>query len=257
MPLLSIIIPSFNEENRLGKTLSETVDYLRRAAYDTEIIVVDDGSTDRTIDVAEAFAAQVNDEKIHFSVVRNPGNRGKGYAVRNGMLHASGEVQLFMDADLATPIDQIPKVMEPILEDKADIVFGSRAIQDELIQVKQSLLRRLRGRAGNLIIRSLLGMDIKDTQCGFKAFRRSAAKAIFPLQQIEGFGFDPELLFIGNKQGWRWLEVPVVWRHVEGSKVTMFSSTVEVLSEIFRIRLNGLSGKYGDSRRNRESQEAG
>ncbi len=243
MPLLSIVIPAYNEEERLGKSLAETFAYLAAQDYTSEVIVVDDGSRDRTVEIAGEFQPLSN-SKIKFSVLKNPGNRGKGYAVRNGMLHASGEIHLFFDADLATPLDQIPKVLKPILDGEYDVVFGSRALSEAIIEVEQSILRRLRGRGGNLLIRLLTGMDIKDTQCGFKAFRRQASQSVFPLQQVEGFGFDPEILFIANKQGWRWKETPVVWRHMEGSKVTMFSATVSVLTEVFKIRWNDFVGKY-------------
>jgi glycosyltransferase involved in cell wall biosynthesis len=243
MPLLSIVIPAYNEEERLGKTLAETFAYLTEQEYTSEIIVVDDGSRDRTVEVANSFQPHSN-AKTKLIVLKNPGNRGKGYAVRNGMLHASGEIQLFFDADLATPLDQIPKVLRPILDGKYDVVFGSRALSEAVIEVEQSFLRQLRGRGGNLLIRLLTGMDIKDTQCGFKAFRRQAAQSIFPLQQIDGFGFDPEVLFIANKQGWRWKELPVVWRHIEGSKVTMLSASVNVFLEVLKIRWNDLTGKY-------------
>ncbi len=243
MPLLSIVIPAYNEEQRLGKTLTETFAYLAAQNYTSEIIVVDDGSSDHTIEVANSFQSRSN-VKTKLFILKNPGNRGKGYAVRNGMLHARGEVQLFFDADLATPLSQITKVIQPILDNSYDVVFGSRALSDAVVKVKQSAFRQLRGRAGNLLIRILFGTDIKDTQCGFKAFRRQAAQTIFLLQQVEGFGFDPEVLFIASKQGWRWKEMPVEWRHVEGSKVTMFASTLSVLLEVFAIRWNYLTGKY-------------
>lgn len=243
MPLLSIVIPAYNEEERLGKSLSETFDYLAAQDYTSEIIVVDDGSRDTTLAIANNFQARAK-AKAKLTVLKNPGNRGKGYAVRNGMLHASGEVHLFFDADLATPLDQIPKILQPILNNEYDVVFGSRALSEAVIEVEQSFLRQLRGRGGNLLIRLLTGMDIKDTQCGFKAFRRQASQSVFPLQQIDGFGFDPEILFIANKQGWRWKEVPVVWRHIEGSKVTMLSASIQVFMEVFKIRWNELAGKY-------------
>lgn len=243
MPLLSIVIPAYNEEERLGKTLSESLDYLTGQNYTSEIIVVDDGSRDRTVEIASSFQPR-STTKVKLLVLKNPGNRGKGYAVRNGMLQANGEVHLFFDADLATPLDQIPKVIQPILNNEFDVVFGSRALSDAVIEVEQSFLRQLRGRGGNLLIRLLTGMDIKDTQCGFKAFRRQASQSVFPLQQVEGFGFDPEILFIANKQGWRWKEIPVVWRHIEGSKVTMLSATLSVLTEVFKIKWNDLTGKY-------------
>ena len=203
--------------------------------------VVNDGSSDHTAEKVREFADRT---KGRLRLIENPGNRGKGYAVRNGMLQAMGKIVLFYDADLATPTSEIAKVVEPIANDQYDIVFGSRALNNDLIGVHQSFLRELRGRGGNLLLRLLLGLDFKDTQCGFKAFRRQAAQEIFTVQQINGFGFDPEVLYIGQKQGWRLLETPVRWNHVEGSKVTLFATTVKVLLEVLTIRLNDLKGKY-------------
>ena len=241
MAFLSIVIPAYNEENRLPATLARLYSYLATSPFgDAEVLIVDDGSRDGTAALVKDFAHIYPTVRL----VSNPGNRGKGYAVRNGMLHASGEIHLFFDADLATPLDQIPKVIQPILDGQYDVVFGSRALSEAVIEVEQSWLRQLRGRGGNLLIRLLTGMDIKDTQCGFKAFRRQASQSVFPLQQVDGFGFDPEILFIANKQGWRWKETPVVWRHIEGSKVTMLSASVSVFIDVFKIRWNDFVGKY-------------
>ena len=241
MPYLSIVIPAYNEENRIGTTLTGTFDYLDAQSYEAEVIVVDDGSRDRTVQRVQEFQARAQGR---LRLVENPGNRGKGYAVRNGMLQAAGEILLFYDADLATPTSEIPKVIEPIAEDRYDVVFGSRALNYELIGTHQSFLRELRGRGGNLLLRAMLGLSFKDTQCGFKAFRREAAQAVFPLQRVEGFGFDPEILFIAQKQDWRLLEMPVRWNHVEGSSVTLFGTTVKVLMEVSAIRWNDLLGRY-------------
>jgi glycosyltransferase involved in cell wall biosynthesis len=243
MPYLSIVIPAYNEENRIGTTLKGTFDYLDRQAYDAEVIVVDDGSKDRTTQRVLEFQERAQGR---LRLVENPGNRGKGYAVRNGMLEAAGEIILFYDADLATPTSEIAKVIEPIAEDRYDVVFGSRALKYELIGTHQSFLRELRGRGGNLFLRAMLGLSFKDTQCGFKAFRKAAARTIFPLQRVEGFGFDPEILFIAQKQGWRLLEMPVRWNHVEGSSVTLFGTTIKVLVEVSAIRWNDLLGRYND-----------
>lgn len=241
MPYLSIVIPAYNEESRIGRTLECTFDYLDHQSYDSEVIVVNDGSKDRTAERVREFESRA---KGRLRLVENPGNRGKGYSVRNGMLQSQGQISLFYDADMATPASEIVKVIEPIAENNYDVVFGSRALNYELIGEHQSFLRELRGRGGNLLLRALLGLDFKDTQCGFKAFRRQAAQAIFPLQRVDGFGFDPEILFIGQKQGWRLLETPVRWNHVEGSSVTLFGTTVKVLMEVSTIRLNDLTGKY-------------
>lgn len=241
MPHLSIVIPAYNEEKRIGRTLEGTFEYLDAQSYESEVLVVNDGSSDRTAETVRQFATGRNGQ---LRLIENPGNRGKGYAVRNGMLQASGEIILFYDADLATPTSEIIKVIEPIAEDRYDVVFGSRALKHELIGVHQSFLRELRGRGGNLLLRLLLGLDFKDTQCGFKAFRRQAVRDIFAVQRIDGFGFDPEVLFIGQRHGWRLLETPVRWNHVEGSTVTLFATTVKVLLEVLTIRWNDLRGKY-------------
>jgi glycosyltransferase involved in cell wall biosynthesis len=240
-PYLSIVIPAYNEEQRIGRTLTATFDFLDAQNYTSEVIVVDDGSHDRTVAVVSEFESRAGGR---LRLLKNPGNRGKGYSVRHGMLEARGEIALFFDADLATPLSEVEKVIGPIAGNQYDVVFGSRALNRELIGERQSLLRELRGRGGNLVMRLLVGLNFMDTQCGFKAFRREAAQAVFPLQQIDGFGFDPEILFIAQKQGWRLLETPVRWNHVEGSKVTLFGSTIKVLAEVMKIRWNDLAGKY-------------
>lgn len=240
MKHLSIVIPAYNEEKRIEFTLLSTLDYLKAQTYQSEIIVVNDGSTDKTVDKVNQFHAY---SKTKLILLENPGNKGKGYSVRNGMLHSTGDISLFMDADLATPLSEIVKVITPIINGNYDIVFGSRK-QNELVGNHQSFIRELRGRGGNLFMRALLGIDFYDTQCGFKAFKHNAIESIFPLQRINGFGFDPELLFIGQKQGWRIAEMPVKWNHIEGSKVTLLGSSIEVLSEVFAIRFNDLTGKY-------------
>ncbi|MBS1789825.1 MAG: glycosyltransferase family 2 protein [Acidobacteria bacterium] len=241
MPFLSIVIPAYNEENRIGRTLEGTFEYLNAQSYDYEVLVVNDGSRDRTAEKVREF---INQSSGRLRLIENPGNRGKGYAVRNGMLQARGDIALFYDADLATPTTEIIKVISPIAENQYDVVFGSRALNRDLIGQHQSFLRELRGRGGNLFLRATLGLDFRDTQCGFKAFRHEAAQSIFQLQRIDGFGFDPEILFIGQKQGWRLLEMPVRWNHVEGSVVTLFGTTVKVLMEVSTIRWNDLAGKY-------------
>jgi len=160
------------------------------------------------------------------------------------MLQAKGEIILFYDADLATPTSEIVKVIGPIAENKYDVVIGSRGLDKSLIETHQSALREAIGRGGNWVQYLFTGLDFKDTQCGFKAFRFEAAQSIFPLQRTEGFGFDPEILFIAKKQGWRMLETPVRWNHVEGSKLNPFSSSIEALLEVMTIRWNDLTGKY-------------
>ncbi|HZF39019.1 MAG TPA: dolichyl-phosphate beta-glucosyltransferase [Blastocatellia bacterium] len=243
MPHLSIVIPAYNEENRIGRTLTETFDYLDRQNYSGEVIVVNDGSTDHTVDEVRKFEGRGGGR---LRLVENPGNRGKGYSVRNGMLKAEGEIVLFFDADLATPTSEIVKVVAPVAEGRYDVVFGSRALDRSLIGTRQSRFREILGRAGNLIQFAFTGLRFKDTQCGFKAFRREAAQSVFRLQRIDGFGFDPEILFVAQKQGWRLLETSVLWNHIEGSKLNPMTAYIKALMEVSIIRWNNLRGKYDE-----------
>ncbi len=244
MSHLSVVIPAYNEEERIARTLGETLDYLDRQTYSSDILVVDDGSKDRTDEVVLSFTARAKDR---LRLIRNPGNRGKGYAVRNGVLHAEGEIILFCDADMSAPPGEIAKVIQPIEADQFDVVFGSRAIAGSQIDERQSALREAIGKTGNLLLQTLTGLRFRDTQCGFKAFRRAAALSAFGLQRIAGFGFDPEILYIAQKQGWRLLETPVRWSHVEGSKVNALATPVKVLLEVMTIRWNDLLGRYDDA----------
>lgn len=246
MPHLSIVIPAYNEERRIARTLGETFDYLDQQPYSSEILVVDDGSSDLTEEVVLSFKPRAGDR---LRLVKNPGNKGKGYAVRNGMLQAKGEIVLFCDADMSTPPGEIAKVIEPIENDRYDVVFGSRAIAGSRIEERQSAVREAIGRVGNLLLQTLTGLRFRDTQCGFKAFRRSAAQSAFSRQRIDGFGFDPEVLYIAQKQGWRLLETPVRWSHVEGSKVNAFATPIKVLLEVTTIRWNDILGRYDETRR--------
>jgi glycosyltransferase involved in cell wall biosynthesis len=243
MPHLSIVIPAYNEENRIGRTLTETFDYLERQNYSSEVILVNDGSTDHTVEAVRRFESRAGGR---LRLVENPGNRGKGYSVRNGMLKAAGDIALFYDADMATPTSEIAKVVDPIVEDRYDIVFGSRALDRSMIGTRQSRFRETLGRAANWVQFAFTGLRFKDTQCGFKAFRRDAAQSVFRLQRIEGFGFDPEILFIAKKQGWRLLETSVLWNHIEGSKLNPMTAYFNALMEVSTIRWNNLLGKYDE-----------
>lgn len=238
---LSIIIPAYNEQDRIGKTIEETFRYLNARPYRSEVVVVNDGSRDQTREVVEGYRAEYGER---LRILDNPGNRGKGYSVRSGMLAGQGEILLFYDADLATPLSEVEKVLAPIEENRYDVVFGSRALDRSLIGTHQSWFREMIGRVGNLVQFVFTGLRFKDTQCGFKAFRREAAQSVFPLQQIDGFGFDPEILFIARKQGWRLLETPVRWNHVPGSKVHVIGTPLKALMEVMTIRWNDLRGKY-------------
>jgi glycosyltransferase involved in cell wall biosynthesis len=241
MIYLSIVIPAYNEGRRIGRTLAETFSYLDGLNFESEVLVVDDGSTDGT--VAKVMET-MESAKGRLRIVRNPGNRGKGYSVRNGMLQAQGEIILFYDADMPAPTTEIVKVIQPIIEGRFDVVFGSRYIDSVLIGEPQSRLRRAVSRIGNVIMRYVTGLDYRDMQCGFKAFRSSTAKSVFRDQTNDGYGFDPEVLFIAAKRGWRLLETPVICDHIEGSKVNMLTAPLKVLLEVLKIRRNDILGLY-------------
>jgi dolichyl-phosphate beta-glucosyltransferase len=240
MPKYSIIIPAYNEAARLGPTLERVLEYVSAQRWDAEVIVVNDGSRDRTADLVRDYAQRHR----CLQLLENPGNRGKGYSVRNGMLHANGELLLFSDADLSSPIEEAQKLIAPLESGAADIAIGSRWLRPELQTQRQSLLRQFYGRLFNLLLRVLLGLNFKDTQCGFKAFTRQAARKIFPLQQIERWGFDPELLYLVRKAGLRVVEIPVSWAHTGGTRISPLRDGLRMFAEALKIRWNGLTGKY-------------
>ena len=235
----SIVVPAYNEGTRLRFTLEKLSQHITRHAYDAEVIVVNDGSRDNTAELVRRFAEKVPVVRL----LENPGNHGKGYSVRRGMLHASGGIVLFTDADLSSPIEEAPKLLQA-LADGADIAIGSRWLRSELQTQRQPLHRQLFGRIFNLLLRITLGLHFRDTQCGFKAFRRKAAQTIFPLQKIEGWGFDPEILFLARKFGFRVQEVPVAWGHSDDTRINPIIDGARMFLEVLRIRWNDLTGKY-------------
>jgi dolichyl-phosphate beta-glucosyltransferase len=241
---ISIVIPAYNEVARLRPTLDRVLNFVREQAWDAEVIVVDDGSRDGTADLVRDYAR--GNGVLRF--VQNPGNRGKGYSVRHGVLNARGAIILLSDADLSAPIEEASKLVAA-LEAGADVAIGSRWVRSELQTHRQSLSRQVMGRAFNLLLRILLRLDFKDTQCGFKAFRRSAAKALFPLQRIEGWGFDAELLFLACKSGLQVAEVPIVWAHDAGTRIHPLADGSKMVLEMLRIRWYSLLGRYGDTPR--------
>ena len=239
MPQYSIIIPAYNESARLGATLDRVLDHVAALHWDAEIIVVNDGSRDDTAEMVLARAG-VNPA---LRLVENPGNHGKGYSVRNGMLKAAGEIRLFTDADLSSPIEEANKLFAAI-EAGADVAIGSRWLQPDTQAQRQSLLRQFYGRTFNLVLRILLGLRFKDTQCGFKAFSRSSAQKLFSMQTIEGWGFDAELLFLADRLGLNVREVPVVWSDAEGTRIHPLRDGLHMMAEVLTIRWNAISGKY-------------
>jgi glycosyltransferase involved in cell wall biosynthesis len=238
-PRYSIIIPAYEEGARLGATLDKVLNYVRERRWDAEIIVVNDGSRDNTPEIVRERA----EKHPGLRLLENPGNRGKGFSVRNGMLHAHGEVLLFSDADLSSPIEEAAKLFAALAAG-ADVAIGSRWLQSDLQTQRQPLYRQLFGRVFNLLLRVILGLRFKDTQCGFKAFTRRSAQAIFPLQRIERWGFDPELLFLAKKFGFKVAEVPVAWAHREGTRLSPLRDGIRMFGEMLRIRWYALSGKY-------------
>lgn len=236
----SIVIPAYNEGTRLRPTLERVLAYLGGQPWSSEIIVVNDGSRDNTAEVVREFAKK--DSRIR--LVENPGNRGKGYSVRNGMLRARGEVVVFSDADLSSPIEELPKLLAA-LDAGADVAIGSRWLRAELQSQRQSLHRQLFGRIFNLLQHGLLGLNFKDTQCGFKALTRSAAQTILPLQKIDRWGFDPEVLFLARKFGFRVEEVAVRWGHNGDTRINPLADGAKMFGELLRVRWNELTGVYG------------
>ena len=237
---ISIVVPAYNEQARLPETIRRIQDYLSRSEWVFyEILIVDDGSADGTVAVASEFAS----ENPNVRVLRNPGNRGKGYSVRHGMMEARGEWRLFTDADLSAPIEEIERLWAAMERDGSEVAIGSRALDRSLIGVHQPGMRESAGRIFNSVMKSVVGLPIADTQCGFKLFQGAASREIFSRQTQERFGFDVEILFIAKKHGYRISEVPVRWSHVEGSKVGMLTG-LHAFSELAAVRWNDLTGKY-------------
>jgi dolichyl-phosphate beta-glucosyltransferase len=239
---LSIVVPAYNEAARLGKSLPEILEYLNREVSSPELIIVDDGSTDDTAAVAREILAKP--DRVRASVVSYQSNLGKGRAVRLGLLAARGDVGLFTDADLSTPISETPKVVEPIVSGECDLVFGSRALDRGLIGVHQPWRREQGGRVFNLAVRLATGLPFWDTQCGFKAFRMDVCRPLLEGATIDRFGFDVELIYLAYRAGLRLREVPVRWDHNEGSKVNVFSDSFKMLNEVGLIRQQARRGVY-------------
>ena len=241
MPVsLSIVIPAYNEERRLPPTLDRILEYLKSEGFsDWEVLVVDDGSRDRTADVVRHYGA--SDERIQ--LIENPGNRGKGYAVRSGMLQAVKDWVLVTDADLSAPIEELSRLTDGVRLQDAAVAIGSRAVDRSLVTVHQPAFREFSGRFFNIVMRLVTGMPFRDTQCGFKLFRRDAAQAVFSRQRIEGFGFDVEDLMIARTLGFKVIEVGVRWANVEGTKVSL-ASGLRSFSDVFLVRWYQLMGRY-------------
>ena len=235
---LSIVLPSYNEDKRLPATLQRIAAYLKTSGRKAEVIVVDDGSTDQTVKVAESFQGKIENLRI----VSNGRNRGKGYSVRHGSLEARGEIVLFTDADLSAPIEEAEKLLAKM--DEYDVAIGSRAVNRALIEVHESKFREFAGIVFNKIVRIILRLPFVDTQCGFKAFRREKCTIIFEQQTIERFGFDPELLYLARHHGLRTVEVAVRWAHSPATKISLWRDSVQMFLDVVIIRWNALRGSY-------------
>ncbi|OFW43515.1 MAG: hypothetical protein A3J28_05785 [Acidobacteria bacterium RIFCSPLOWO2_12_FULL_60_22] len=236
---LTVVVPVYNEAFRIPSALQQILEYLERRPEACEVLVVDDGSTDNTAELVEKVSRATRAVRL----LRHPVNSGKGFAVRTGMLNACGEYLLFTDADLSSPMTEADRLLEP-LKSGYDVVIGSRALKPEWISPRQPLLREASGRAFNFLARSIASLDFRDTQCGFKAFRRQAAREIFSRQAIRGFAFDVEILYLARKLGYRTLEVPVHWGNDARTKVHPFRDGPRMVADLLRIRWNDWAGKY-------------
>jgi len=237
-PEVSIVIPAYNEARRLPRGLERIREYLQAQGLNAEVIVVDDGSSDATAQLAEQFRTALPSLRV----LRNDGNRGKGYCVRRGMLEARGRLALFTDTDLSAPIEEAAKLFAAL--QSCEVAFGSRAVDRSLISSHQSRLREIAGIIFNKLVQAVIWLPIVDTQCGFKAFVTDRARIVFEQQRIEGFGFDPEILFLAARHGLRWAEIPVHWAHDADTKVRVFRDSLRMLAEVAQIRWNWLCGRY-------------
>jgi dolichyl-phosphate beta-glucosyltransferase len=240
--VLSVVIPAYNEEERLPITLKRIYDYLSKQSFSFEVFVVDDGSTDRTAAIAKRF---FQSRRVG-TVLENSGNRGKGFSVKCGVLHARGKYILFSDADLSTPIEELERLLQPLGDRCCDIAIASRAHKESDVRVSQPWYRKRMGQIFNIFVQLVAVQGIKDTQCGFKCFTRDAAMRIFPQQRLNGFGFDVEILYIARKAGYAIQEVPVAWINSPKSRVHPVTDSARMFFDLWRIRLNELRGRYSN-----------
>lgn len=234
IPAFSLVIPAYNEAERIGQTLRAALDYLRANSAGSEVIVVDDGSTDATAAVVREVSQEAQEIETH--LIQHAPNRGKGAAVRDGLEAATRPVALFSDADFSTPMEEAPKLLQPIFDGELDVAFGSRALDRRLIGNRQAWYREQGGRVFNLLVRLATGLPYWDTQCGFKAFRLDAFRRVLSQARSDGFGFDVELLYLAHQAGLRMREVPVRWNHHDGSKVDFARDSLRMLQEVIALR---------------------
>ncbi len=239
-PYLSIVIPAYNESLRVGKTLEEVQMYAASKPFETEVVLVDDGSSDGTREIFQKF-------QLHWPETRvlcNEVNRGKGYSVRRGILEARGKVILFTDADLSAPIEEADKLLAMLESARADAAIGSRALDRKLIGVHQPWAREFGGRCFNLFVRLFTGLNLHDTQCGLKLFRKGSTRRAFELQRVERFGFDPEVLFLIQHLGGKIVEVPVRWNDNPATKVHFLRDSTRMLLDLVSLRWRAWTSRY-------------
>jgi len=234
-PHLSIVVPAYNEEERLPRTLARLAEYYDEQPYDYDVAVVSDGSKDRTAEIVNDFAR----EHPKFKLIEYHPNRGKGFAVRTGMLTAPGDLILFCDADLATPQEETEKLLASMKETGAAVAIGSRPMADSKLEVRQPRLREMLGRMFNFAVQQLAVSGIDDTQCGFKLFTRAACQDVFTRCKLDGFSFDFEALMVARDLGYKIDEVPIRWSHVEGSKVVLMRDGPRMLRDLIKLRMKG------------------
>ena len=235
-PFLSIVIPAYNEARRIRDTLERLCHFKETKPYSIELIVVDDGSRDQTVEIVSDFPG--------LRLVQNDRNHGKCFTVRHGVLEARGEFVLFTDADLSAPIEEVDKLLSALQSSGADTAVGSRALERELIGIHKPWFRDMGGRFFNLLVRVFTGLRLHDTQCGFKLFKRSSTRGAFERMRVEGFGFDPELLFLIEKRGGRVVEVPVRWNDNPATKVRFLRDSTRMVLDLMAIRWRSFRGKY-------------
>ena len=241
-PQISIVIPAFNEQARIGATLERVMECVRTRNWVAEVLVVNDGSRDQTAAIVSTWASRYPNLRL----IENPGNRGKGYSVRNGMLQARGAIAMFTDADLSAPIEEA-ELLFAAIADGADIAIGSRWLDRSRQTLRQPIYRRFFGRCFNWLTRLIMHLPLADTQCGFKAFRKDVARTIFSRQRIERWGFDPEILYIALRLGMRIKEVPVTWGHDDRSRISYLKDGLKMLEDLVKVRIYSLAGLYSKS----------
>jgi dolichyl-phosphate beta-glucosyltransferase len=244
---LSIIVPAYNEQKRLPDSLPQIIEFVRQQDYSIEVIVVDDGSTDRTVDIVRQSR-----KEAEFITLLQVAHGGKGHAVKSGMMQARGEFLFLCDSDLSMPIEEVTKFLPPAL-DGYDVAIASREVAGAR-RYNEPNYRHLMGRVFNLIVRLLAVHGIQDTQAGFKCFRRDAALKLFPLQTISGWGFDVEILFLAQKLGMRIVEVPINWYYADRSQVKPIQDTYNMFREVLKVRQNAWQGRYAPANRDTDPQ---